>query len=284
MHTVTTREDAGALVDAWKRVGETLAFVPTMGDLHDGHLRLITEARRRADRVAVSIFVNPLQFNDPADFLTYPRAVDEDVARLDEAGIDLLFLPTAAQMYPHRSERGVVIEMPGLSDILCGQFRPGHFSGVANVVAILFNIIRPDCALFGSKDYQQLLVVRRLVEDLAFPLRIDAVETVRETDGLAMSSRNRHLAPEERRQAPELYRALSDARERWMAGDRDLAGLEAGVRRRLENAGFRPDYISIRRADDLAVPDSGSNPGDDRLIMLAAAWLGKTRLIDNLPF
>lgn len=279
MRTLTARREVEAVVRDWRAAGETVAFVPTMGNLHDGHLQLVDAARAGAGRVVVSIFVNPLQFDDPADLARYPRTPDEDSARLSAHGVDLLYLPDVGEIYPRGIDAGTKVQVPGLSDILCGAHRPGHFAGVATVVAILFNSVRPDRALFGMKDYQQLLVIRRMVADLAFPLEILAVETVREPDGLALSSRNRHLSADERSRAPELYRVLGMLREGLQAGERDFAALEALGRKRLENAGFRPDYVGIRRLDDLAVPDMDT----DGLIVLAAAWLGATRLIDNLP-
>ncbi len=279
MLTVTTRREVEAIVQRWQGAGETVAFVPTMGNLHAGHLQLVDVARSKAGRVAVSIFVNPLQFNDPADLARYPRTPDEDSALLEERGADLLYLPAIDEIYPHGMKAGAKVQVPVLSDILCGEHRPGHFTGVATVVATLFNIIRPDRALFGMKDYQQLLVIRRMVEDLAFPIAIDAVDTVREPDGLALSSRNRYLSAAERARAPELWRTLVMVRDRLLAGGQDHAALEALGLLRLEKAGFRPEYISIRRLPDLAAP----KPGDEHLIALAAAWIGDTRLIDNLP-
>lgn len=279
MRTVATRRELDAVIRGWKAAGATLAFVPTMGNLHAGHMRLVDAARRGADHVVASIFVNPLQFNDPADLARYPRTPDEDAVQLRAHGVDLLYMPGVDDVYPHGMDAGAKVQVPGLSEILCGAARPGHFAGVATVVATLFNSVRPDRALFGMKDYQQLLVIRRMVEDLAFPIEIVAVDTVREPDGLAMSSRNRHLSSAERARAPELHRTLVALRDRLLAGAGPSAALEAQGVQRLEKAGFRPDYISIRRLDDLAP----APPGETRLIVLAAAWLGATRLIDNLP-
>lgn len=279
MRTVTTRVEVGEAVRRWHDKGESVAFVPTMGNLHAGHLRLVQEAKQRAGCVAVSIFVNPTQFNDPDDFAVYPRTLREDSVLLAESGVDLLFTPPVDEIYPHGSIGRTRVEVPELSESLCGAFRPGHFSGVATVVAILFSIVRPDVALFGEKDYQQLLIVRRMVEDLRFPVMIVGVETVREPDGLAMSSRNRHLTATERAQAPALYRALCAVRDRMLAGERDHALIEASGWRGLESGGLRPEYVSIRRAEDLALPQAS----DRRLRLLAAGWLGKARLIDNVP-
>lgn len=266
-------------VRRWRGAGEAIAFVPTMGNLHTGHLELVRAARRDADRVVVSIFVNPLQFNDGNDLAAYPRTPEDDQALLRGAGVDALFLPDVATIYPHGMETATRIEVPGLSGILCGEFRPGHFSGVATVVAALFNLVQPDVAVFGEKDYQQLLVIRRLVEDLHFPIEIAGVATVREHDGLACSSRNRYLSPQGRRQAPELYRVLCGLRDEILAGRRDYAAMLAQGVRQLEAAGFLPEYLSVRRASDLAPADT-----DDRALrLLSAARLGKARLIDNIP-
>ncbi|MCC6208877.1 MAG: pantoate--beta-alanine ligase [Gammaproteobacteria bacterium] len=273
-----TREEIGDITGRWRRAGETVAFVPTMGNLHVGHLELVRAARGLADHVVVSVFVNPLQFNDGADLAAYPRTPEEDRALLEAAGVDALFMPDAAVVYPHGMAEATRIEVPGLSTILCGEFRPGHFAGVATVVVALFNLVRSDTAVFGEKDYQQLLIIRRLVEDLHFPLRILGVATVREEDGLAYSSRNRYLTPTERRQAPELYRALCGVRDGILEGRRNYSSLEESAQRRLEAAGFRPEYLVVRRAADLAPAESG----DRELRVLAAARLGKARLIDNI--
>jgi pantoate--beta-alanine ligase len=267
-----------ALLD-WRRRGERIALVPTMGNLHAGHLHLVERARQVAQHVAVSIFVNPTQFGPNEDYAAYPRTLEADEARLTEAGVDVLFASTADEMYPGGTEGSARVEVPRLSDILCGAFRPGHFTGVATVVAKLFNIVQPDVAVFGEKDYQQLLVVRRMVLDLAMPIEVLSVPTVREPDGLAMSSRNGYLSAEERRRASLLYQALREAKVRIEGGVRDYASVEAGGLSRLRAAGFRPDYFSVRRANDLAAPA----PDDAELVVLAAAWLGSTRLIDNLP-
>ena len=273
-----TRAEIEDVTGRWRRAGERIAFVPTMGNLHAGHLELVRAARRIADRVVASIFVNPLQFNDGDDLAAYPRTPEEDRTLLRADGVDALFMPDAAAIYPRGMEAATRIEVPGLSSILCGEFRPGHFSGVATVVAALFNLVRPDAAVFGEKDYQQLLVIRRLVEDLHFPIEIVGVATVREADGLAYSSRNRYLSPPERRQAPELYRVLCGVRDGILQGGRDYPGLAGSALRRLESAGFLPEYLGVRRAGDL-LP---AGPGDRSLRVLAAARLGKARLIDNI--
>ena len=260
------------------RGGAGLAFVPTMGNLHEGHLTLVRKAAKLADRVAVSIFVNPLQFGAGEDFAGYPRTFERDRALLEGEGVDLLFAPTAALMYPRPADEQTRVEVPAISDLLCGASRPGHFVGVATVVCKLFNMVQPDVALFGQKDYQQLAVIRRMTEDLNIPVRIVGVPTVRESDGLAMSSRNGYLSAEERARAPALYRALQDTAAVLRAGSRDFAELEGQAANTLQAAGLRPDYFSVRRASDL-LP---AQPTDRQLVVLAAAYLGRARLIDNL--
>lgn len=266
-----------ARLDAWRHQGETIACVPTMGNLHAGHLTLVAEARRRARRVVVSIFVNPLQFGPREDLAAYPRTLAQDEALLAGAGCDLLFTPTPETMYPRGQAAQTRVLVPGISDILCGASRPGHFAGVATVVCKLLNMIQPHLALFGEKDYQQLLVIRRLVEDLAMPVEIVGVPTVREPDGLAMSSRNGYLSAEERGRAPALYRTLLWAADALRAG-RTIPDVELEACRALEEAGLRPDYLSVRRREDLA--EAGE--ADQDLVILAAAFLGRARLIDNV--
>lgn len=278
MRVCTHIKDLRAQVNAWRRAGEgPMAFVPTMGNLHQGHLELVQQARARAARTLVSLFVNPLQFGPSEDFQRYPRTPEVDQALLREAGVDLLFAPRPGELYPHGLEVQTRVEVPGLSDLLCGASRPGHFVGVATVVCKLFNIVQPDLALFGEKDFQQLLVIRRMVADLCMPVEILGIPTVREADGLAMSSRNGYLEPDERARAPRLFAAL----ERAAAGLREgqpVTQVERTAWTDLEAAGLRPDYVSVRRADDLAPPGV-----DDRdLVILVAAYLGRARLIDNL--
>jgi pantoate--beta-alanine ligase len=262
----------------WRTGGARVAFVPTMGNLHAGHLELMAEARQRADRVVASIFVNPMQFGEGEDFDAYPRTLEADQAKLVDAGVDLLFAPTASIIYPAGADRQTRVEVPQLSDILCGASRPGHFVGVATVVCKLFNMVQPDLAVFGEKDYQQLMVIRRMVADLAMPIEIVGKPTVRESDGLALSSRNGYLSAEERAKAPQLYRALQSTAAALRDGNRDYTGLEAEAEKCLQAEGFRPDYFAIRRAEDLAIPDEN----EGKLVILAAAYLGTTRLIDNL--
>ncbi len=255
-----------------------VAFVPTMGNLHQGHLALVRRARELAERVVVSIFVNPLQFDRKEDLEAYPRTLERDAELLEGEGVELLFAPTVEFIYPEGMERHTRVEVPVVSEGLCGASRPGHFTGVATIVCKLFNLVQPQIAVFGKKDYQQLLVVRKMVADLALPVEILGVETVREADGLAMSSRNNYLTTEERRRAPALYQALRAVAQAMIAGRRDYGELESEGRARLDAAGLQVDYFEIRRAEDLA--PAGENDG--RLVILAAAFLGKARLIDNL--
>jgi pantoate--beta-alanine ligase len=262
---------------ALRAAGKRIAFVPTMGNLHAGHLTLVQVAREHADAVVASIYVNPLQFGPKEDLAAYPRTPAEDRAALEREGTDLLFMPSDREMYPRGLEVMTRVEVPGLGEILCGVFRPGHFRGVATVVNRLFNLVQPDVAVFGKKDYQQLLIIRLMAADLGLPIEIVGVDTVREPDGLAMSSRNDYLNPEERRLAPRLYATLRGARERLRARAA-VVDVEGGAFAELEAAGFRPDYVSVRRQQDLAVPQAT----DRQLVILAAAWLGRTRLIDNL--
>jgi pantoate--beta-alanine ligase len=278
MQTVHTIAHLRTAVDQWRGRRERVALVPTMGNLHDGHLQLVKRACRAADKVVVSIFVNPTQFGPQEDFAAYPRTLKQDSFLLAEHGAHLLFAPDVEELYPHGIDDTVRVEVPGLSDILCGATRSGHFTGVATVVAKLFNAVRPHVAVFGAKDYQQLLVVRRLVADLCMAVEIIGEPTVRESDGLAMSSRNGYLSAAERAQAPALYQTLHWLGERLVSG-MNYDSLAAQGMSILRESGFEPDYVAIRRAEDLQAPQAA----DSRLIIMAAAWLGKTRLIDNLP-
>lgn len=261
---------------AWRDSDERIALVPTMGNLHAGHLHLVDQARNWARRVVVSIFVNPTQFGEGEDFEDYPRTLDRDIQLLKDRQVDLLFTPGVSDVYPKDFRTSV--EVSGLSGILCGASRPGHFKGVATVVCKLFNMVDADVAVFGLKDYQQFIIIRKLARELNFPLEIRSVDTVREGDGLAMSSRNAYLNREQRNLAPKIYAALCDAKKAIDAGHLDCRQIEQNQIEMLESAGFRPDYFSVRRAEDLAVPV----PEDKRLVILAAAWLGNTRLIDNV--
>ena len=277
MNIVEQLNDLRTQVRAWRAAGERVGFVPTMGNLHDGHITLVREALQRVPRVVVSIFVNPLQFGPNEDLAAYPRTPEQDQARLAEAGCHLLFAPSVATMYPNGQAVQTRVEVPGLSDILCGASRPGHFIGVATVVCKLFNMVQPDLALFGEKDFQQLLVIQRMVADLAMPVEVSGVPIVRESDGLAMSSRNGYLSVGERAQAPSLYRALTAAAQQLVAG-RPLTEVEAQTAEAITAAGLKPDYVRICRTPDLGEPTAN----DRELVILAAAYLGRTRLIDNL--
>jgi len=278
METVVTIEAVRAHVRVWRSKGQRIGFVPTMGNLHAGHLSLLAAARYRADRVIASVFVNPLQFGPQEDFARYPRTPVEDARLLAEAQCDLLFAPGVSEIYPDGGTQPTLVSVRGLSEILCGQFRPGHFDGVVTVVAKLFGIVAPDVAIFGEKDYQQYLLIRRMTLDLALPVEVIGAPTVRANDGLALSSRNRYLTPAERARAPAIYQALRAAVGRIDAGDRDYEGIERAGREALERAQMAPDYFSIRNAADLSVPAEVSD-----LIVLTAARLGRSRLIDNLP-
>jgi pantoate--beta-alanine ligase len=280
METVTTIAAVRKRVRRWREEGERVAFVPTMGNLHPGHVSLIEMARQHGDRFIASIFVNPMQFGANEDFAHYPRTPTQDAGMLADAGCDLMFMPDVVEIYPNGSERATRIEVPGLSSILDGEFRPGHFEGVATVVAKLFHIVEPDVAVFGEKDFQQLTIIRRMVTDLCLPITIIAAPTVRDPDGLAMSSRNQYLTDEERKKAPVIHRELLAAVERLRAGDRDFAAIERAALKTLEQSAFRSDYFSIRRADDLSSPDANTK----HLVVLVAARLGRARLIDNLQF
>ncbi len=250
-----------------------------MGNLHAGHLSLVDVARKHADRVVVSIFVNPMQFGPSEDYESYPRTQADDLHALQEMDVEAAFAPPVATVYPHGHEQSTRIEVPRLTDILCGASRPGHFPGVATVVNKLINMALPDVAVFGEKDYQQLLVITRMVEDLSMPVEIVPGPTVREPDGLALSSRNAYLSADERQRAPLLYRTLCETCGRLGSGDAEHGIIEREAREALQAGGFRPEYFSIRRDVDLGEPDAG----DQELRILAAAWLGKARLIDNIP-
>ena len=266
-------------ISEWKRAGLRVAFVPTMGNLHAGHFSLIELARSHADRVVASVFVNPTQFGPNEDFNRYPRTPEADAEGLGAAGCDLLWLPSVETMYPYGVEATVQVRVPAVTETLEGAHRPGHFDGVATVVARLFNQVQPDVAVFGRKDYQQLAVLRYMVRDLAFPIEIVAAETRREADGLAMSSRNQYLSAEERSRAAEIHRCLQAMREAWTAGT-SREQVEADATRRLADAGFVVDYTVVRD-QALGLPAAGE--GGPRVALIAAR-LGRTRLIDNLEF
>jgi pantoate--beta-alanine ligase len=267
-------------VAGWRASGERIAFVPTMGNLHAGHMSLAALAAAAAPKVIMSIFVNPTQFGPSEDFTAYPRTREADEALIAAAGnVDLLFAPSAAEIYPFGVEHAVRIQLPALSRELCGASRPGHFDGVATVVCRLLNIVAPDLLFLGQKDYQQLVLMQHMIEDLRLPAELRMGPTCREHDGLAMSSRNRYLEPAERSRAPALHAALARVRERLRAGERDFARLTADAGAELERAGLRPEYVEVRRQGDLGRIES-QRP--DPLIVLGAVRLGRARLIDNL--
>ncbi|OGT84586.1 MAG: pantoate--beta-alanine ligase [Gammaproteobacteria bacterium RIFCSPLOWO2_02_FULL_61_13] len=278
MQTVHGLPNLREIILHWRRQGHSIAFVPTMGNLHGGHLSLLARARELADRTVMSIFVNPIQFGRGEDYEHYPSTLAEDSRKLSANGLDLLFAPDLAQLYPGGFDTDTRVTVPELSDILCGKFRPGHFSGVATVVSKLLINVQPDVALFGEKDYQQVLVIKRMAKDLCFPVRILGMPIVREADGLAMSSRNAYLSAEERALAPVIYRTLQQSALKLRQSGAQFAQVEADGMRTLQQAGLRPEYFSIRRAEDLGEP----GPGDRDLSILVAAWLGKARLIDNI--
>lgn len=278
MKTVHTVGELRREVAQWRQAGQRIAFVPTMGNLHAGHLDLVERARQEADRVVASVFVNPLQFGPNEDFDRYPRTLAEDRLKLEAAGCDLLFAPDVDEMYPQGRTGIARVSVPGLGEVLEGEFRPGFFDGVATVVSILFNQVQPDVAVFGRKDYQQFLVVSRMVRELHLPIRMIGQPTRREPDGLAMSSRNQYLSPDERLLAPALYRALNAVAQRLRAGERDFEALAAEAQRLLDRQGFRTQYFVIRDPASLA-PATAQTAG---WVILAAAHLGRTRLIDNL--
>jgi len=280
MQTVTDAAAIRAAIRGWRAAGQNVGFVPTMGNLHAGHHSLLKLARARADRVVASVFVNPTQFGPGEDFERYPRTLAQDQAGLAEAGCDILFAPDVSTMYPFGPASSVSIHVPVVTDTLEGAHRPGHFDGVATVVAKLFSLVQPDIAVFGQKDFQQLKVIERMVADLSLSVKVMSAPTLRDDDGLALSSRNQYLSPQERVRAPQIYATLTQMRELFRQGHAWQA-LEQAAKARLERAGFVPDYVAIRRADDLGEPAADERDG---LVALVAARLGNTRLIDNLPF
>jgi pantoate--beta-alanine ligase len=265
-------------VRRWRSEGRRVAFVPTMGNLHPGHVSLIEAARRHGDRFVASIFVNPMQFGPNEDFAHYPRTPTQDERMLAEAGCNLMFMPDVGEVYPNGSERATRVDVPGLSRILDGEFRPGHFEGVSTIVSTLFHIVEPDVAVFGEKDFQQLTVIRRMVADLCLPVEIVGAPTVRDADGLAMSSRNQYLTPTERLVAPRIYETLQAAANRLGSGNVDFSSIERFGVEALTKVGMKPDYFAVRRAADLGAPANDTK----HLVVLAAARLGKARLIDNI--
>lgn len=276
MRTVATKPELQALTQTWRSANEKIALVPTMGNLHDGHLQLVKTAKDLAERVVVSIFVNPTQFGVNEDFDSYPRTERDDQQKLAALNVDVLFLPAIPEMYAPDSQ--TVVSATELAIRHCGRSRPGHFDGVATVVCKLFNIVQPTVAVFGQKDFQQLAVIRTLVRDLHMPIRIVGVDTVRAANGLALSSRNGYLSATEQHIAPLLYQSLIAARDAVIAGTLSFPTIERQSWALLQQAGFQPDYFSICRQQDLQT----AQPGDRELVILAAAKLGKTRLIDNV--
>ncbi|NKF23281.1 pantoate--beta-alanine ligase [Solimonas marina] len=277
MKTIHTIAELRAQLAQWRAAGDRIALTPTMGNLHRGHLRLVEAGRARAQRVVASVFVNPLQFGPNEDFDRYPRTLADDAEKLAGAGCDLLFAPSVAEMYPHGRDGFTVVSVPRYADVLEGECRPGHFDGVATVVSLLLNIVMPDVALFGEKDYQQLLVIRQMVGDLHMPIEIAGVPTEREDGGLAMSSRNQYLAGDERTRALQAYAALQAVADGLRGGRRDYTALCDAQIERLRDRGFAPQYLVVRRPDlsEPAIDDS-------EFRILLAAFLGKTRLIDNI--
>ena len=278
MQTIADKQELRERLAEWRREREHIAIVPTMGNLHAGHISLVEAAREQAERVVVTVFVNPTQFGKGEDFDGYPRTLEEDTRRLRKTSADVLFVPSVATMYPFGIDNATRVIVPGLTEHLCGSFRPGHFDGVTSVVARLFALVQPDVAVFGQKDYQQQLVIRRMVDDLNLPITIVTVPTVREADGLAMSSRNAYLSATEREAAPELYECLCAVEARLRDGDRGFRSLEKAAADDLARAGFEPEYVAIRSAEDLSDPE----PHCRRLVILAAGRLGRARLIDNV--
>jgi len=282
LNKMQTLNTIAALREALKPArlaGKTIALVPTMGNLHRGHIRLVETARKKSDIVVASIFVNPLQFGVNEDLDSYPRTLKADQEKLTAAGCDLLFAPEVSEVYPEGQENQTLVEVPGLSDIHCGASRPGHFRGVTTVVCKLFNIVQPDLAVFGLKDYQQVAVIRKMVRDLCIPVEIVGVPTERAENGLALSSRNAYLSPEELRIAPLLQQTLQQTARAVRSGNTDYQALEEEAQQHLEASGFQRDYYRILCRDSLLPPEKGQSCP---LVILAAARLGSARLIDNL--
>ena len=278
MKIVNTIQAVREQVNAWKQAGLKVALVPTMGNLHAGHMTLLKKANDLADKVIASIFVNPLQFGPFEDYDQYPRTPDSDGKKLSDNGCELLFIPSVEEMYPLGREQATLINVPVISEILCGQDRPGHFTGMATVVSKLLNSVQPDVAIFGQKDFQQLMIIRRMVLDLCMPVEILGAKTNREDDGLAMSSRNQYLSQDERAIAPKLYATLQAAANKLKAGDRNFSAIEDECIAKLSELSLRPSYFEIRQANDLQKP----SPDCKDFVIITAAWLGRARLIDNL--
>jgi len=278
MQSVESVDELRQQIKQWRDKQLSIAFVPTMGNLHQGHLSLVNRAQELADKVVVSVFVNPLQFDDKNDLSAYPRTLADDLKQLESVSCDVVFTPTADVIYPNGMEKQTIITVPGMDDKLCGQARPGHFDGVATVVAKLFNMVQADVAVFGEKDYQQLLLIKKMVSDLNIPINIIGATTHREQNGLAMSSRNQYLSAQQRDDAADLYQSLLLVKEQLEQGEEDFSALEQAAFENLQVLGFIPDYVDIRRADNL----EQAKIGDKSLRILVAARLGNARLIDNI--
>ncbi len=277
MDIIDSKQAMQERLEEWRGQGEHVALVATMGNLHAGHISLIDLAREHAERIVVTVYVNPTQFGDDEDFADYPRTIERDTMRLKKIGADVLFVPSDETVYPFGHDRATVVSVPGLTEHFCGSSRPGHFDGVTTVMARLFAIVQPDVAVFGQKDYQQQLVIRYMTEDLGLPIRIITAPTVRDDDGLAMSSRNQYLTEDERKIAPRLHEVIGQIGADLQNGEQDFDKLEVDGAKELEAQGFKVDYLAIRRAEDLTEPNRDS----DELVILAAAHLGAARLIDN---
>ncbi|MFS2058206.1 pantoate--beta-alanine ligase [Kosakonia cowanii] len=260
-----------------RQEGKRIALVPTMGNLHDGHMKLVDEAKLRADVVVVSIFVNPMQFDRQDDLVRYPRTLQEDCEKLNKRKVDFVFAPAPADIYPQGTEGQTYVDVPGISTMLEGASRPGHFRGVSTIVSKLFNLVQPDIACFGEKDYQQLQLIRKMVADMGYDIEIVGVPTVRAKDGLALSSRNGYLTADQRKIAPGMSKVMNAIAYKLQAGERDIEELVALAEQQVNEAGFRADDIQIRDADTLLELTESSQ----RAVILMAAWLGQARLIDN---
>lgn len=278
MKVLSDIHEASSLCQKWREMGESIAFVPTMGCLHAGHLSLINKAQSLADHVVVSIFVNPLQFNDVEDLVNYPRTLEDDIIKISDFSIALVFTPDANAFYPEGENEVAKIDLGEITTILEGAQRPGHFAGVATVVKRLFDIIQPNASVFGEKDFQQLMVIKQLVAKYSLDIKIVGMPTHREADGLAMSSRNTRLTEKERQKAPEIFQQLESIKAAIIAGSTDFVGLERMASDNLLKAGFTPEYVAIRETGTLLVPKSNNA----ELVVLVAAKLGEIRLIDNL--
>jgi pantoate--beta-alanine ligase len=278
MQVISSISDLREIRRTWQSAKEVIAFVPTMGNLHQGHLQLVKEAKKSATKIVVSIFVNPLQFGPDEDLDAYPRTLEQDKKHLEDLGVDMLFMPSAEDIYSRGLEQQTFVEVPGFSYMICGASRPGHFRGVATIVCKLFNMVQPNQAYFGEKDFQQLQVIKAMVTDLSMNLTIHGVPTKREPDGLAMSSRNNYLSGEQRAIAPSLYATISDMAEQIKGGRRDFSVLINEAKSRINEAGLKTDYVEVRSSNSLL--QVGHE--DRELVILAAAFLGKTRLIDNI--